>query len=82
MPSLHGGLWGSHVSLPTQIMWDTPVPLQILTGNMPLAAILGMSAIAQLWVIEDNGLAPGHPTPVLQVGKNAGTILQTKVCPP
>ena len=47
-------------------------PLQLLTGNVPIAAILGMLATAPLWTIADRGLAPPTPSvseiPVLQVG--------------
>ena len=49
-------------------------PLQVLTNDVPLAIILGMSATAQLWAMADRGLvpAPSTPsvlgTPALQVG--------------
>ena len=49
-------------------------PLQLLTGDVPLAAILGMLATAQLWAISDRGSVSAAPTPsvsgtpALQVG--------------
>ena len=38
-------------------------PLQILTSDIPLAAILGMSATVQLWAVAGTGMAPMPPTP-------------------
>ena len=49
-------------------------PLLLLTGNVPLAAILGMLATAQMWAVADGGLVPAASipnvldTPALQVG--------------
>ena len=50
-------------------------PLQILTGDVPLATILGMSVTAQLQAVAGRGSVPEPPTPnvsrtpVLQVGE-------------
>ena len=33
-------------------------PLQLLTGDVPLASILQMSATAQLWAVVNGGLMP------------------------
>ena len=38
-------------------------PLQILTSDIPLAAILGISATAQLWAVAGTGMAQMPPTP-------------------
>ena len=38
-------------------------PLQLLTGDMPLATLLGMSATAQLQVVGDEEPAPTAPNP-------------------
>ena len=37
-------------------------PLQLLTGDVPLAAILGMSATSQLWAVADRGSVLAPPT--------------------
>ena len=44
--------WGAHL-----------YPLQVLTGDIPLAALQGMSATAQLWAMADRKLAPTAPIP-------------------
>ena len=50
-------------------------PLQLLTGDVPLATILWMLATAQLWAIADRESVPAAPTPRvlwipnLQVGR-------------
>ena len=38
-------------------------PLQLLTGNVPLAIILGMLATTQLQAMADRGLVKAPPTP-------------------
>ena len=38
-------------------------PLQLLTGDVPLAVLLGMSATAQLWAVADGEMAPTTPIP-------------------
>ena len=38
-------------------------PLQLLTGNVPLAALLGMLATTQLWAVADRGLTPATSIP-------------------
>ena len=53
LPSLHGGLQCGHMSLPAQELGDTSVSLQLLTSDVPLAALLGMSATTQLWAMVD-----------------------------
>ena len=40
-------------------------PLQLLAGNVPLAAILGMSATTQLEAVSDRGLAPAASIPIV-----------------
>ena len=44
--------------------WGTLLyPIQLLTSNMPLATLIGMSAAAQLWAVADVGLAPASSIP-------------------
>ena len=50
--------WGSLVSLSTRGPWGTHVPLQLLSSDMPLATILGMSATTHLWAVVDGGPTP------------------------
>ena len=38
-------------------------PLQLLTSNVPLATLLGMSATTQLWVVAEGGLVPTSSIP-------------------
>ena len=47
-PSLHGGFCSGLMSLSTKNLWALMYPLQLLTGNMPHAAMLGMLATTQL----------------------------------
>ena len=56
-PHLHGGLWGSDLNLSAQVPGVLLYPLQLLTSNVPLATILGMSATAQLCTIAERELA-------------------------
>ena len=51
------------MSLPARELGDTPVPLPLLTGDVPLAALLGMLATAQLWAMVDGELAPAASIP-------------------
>ena len=49
-------------------------PVQLLTGDVPLAAILGMSATSQLWAVTSRGPVPAafipsaSETPALLMG--------------
>ena len=63
-PSLCGGLWGGHGILLTQELGGHfCTPIHLLTSGMPLAALLGMLATAQLWVVEDEEPVPTAPIP-------------------
>ena len=61
--------------------------LQLLTSNVSLAAILGMSATTQLWAIADRGPAPAASIPSIseipasQAGTKCQCFPQTRVCP-
>ena len=48
---------------PPESCWALLYPLQILTGDVPLAAILGMSATTHLGAIAGRGLVPAPPAP-------------------
>ena len=50
-------------------------PLQLLTGDVPLATLQGMLATAQLWAVEDRGSALASPIPrALEIpGPQVGT---------
>ena len=49
--------------------------LQLLTGNVPLAALLGMLTTVQLWVMADEEPAPTAPS---QDARDASTTNSTK----
>ena len=62
-------------------------PLQLLTSDMPLAALLGMSATTQLWVVADEEPSTCSPIPRVpemhqhhQKAQNTSTVPQTKMC--
>ena len=55
-------------------------PLQILTSDVPSAAIMGMLATTQLWTIADRGLVPAPPTTKC-VGDSSTTSGQKMLAP-
>ena len=64
-PSLCGDLWGSLTSLSTQNLGSPMYPLQLLTYNMLLAIILGMSATPKLEAISARGPGPSSSIPIV-----------------
>ena len=61
--------------------WETLLyPLQVLTGNALLAALLGMLATVQLWVMADEKPALTAPTPRVPETSGPPTGTKCKCC--